>query len=285
LSKANKMPSAQIETKLRIAICFLTFLLGGCTALPPTQNQIFERQYTAEEISEINVDLQAGQINLVGGDSTEIILNASLANLDSIIEEHQDTILNLTFPESEIGDVITFQVPLGVVLNINTFSAGVTVIDFFGQVDISSVAGDVVLDAFTGDALLWAGRGDVDILYGQGDVVVIGEHGTLSVSGFDGDVSMTTIMGTLKFLGAESANGSAFLESDHGPVEVLLPETANFDIQVNTTSGYVTCLGSELSQTVSGCEGIIGEGTESLAVRTVSGRVDLKVISAEPQED
>jgi hypothetical protein len=94
---------------------------------------------------------------------------------------------------------------------------------------------------------------------------------------------MTTIMGTIKYSGVENAAGIVKLESDHGPVEARMPENAHFDIQVRTTSGYVTCLGTGLAQTVAGCEGVIGDGTGELDIRTVSGRVDLKVISTRPE--
>jgi hypothetical protein len=266
-----------------VVIILIPFLLSGCNSFQSVEQHVVGYHYSAEDISEIRIELDTGQINLLGGNSSEITVNGSLVNADSIIEDYQDSIIYLTFPESEIGDEITIQVPPGVVVNINSFSADVIISNFSAQLEVSSVAGDIILDAFTGDALLWAGRGDVEIVDGNGEVVVIGEHGTLSVSGFEGDVSMTTIMGTLRYLGSENTSDSATLESDHGPVEVLLPETANFDIQVNTTSGYVTCLGPDLAQTVSGCEGIIGEGTGRLDVRTVSGRVDLKVISTEAE--
>jgi hypothetical protein len=121
----------------------------------------------------------------------------------------------------------------------------------------------------------------VAVLHGGGELVVIGEHGVLSVDEFDGNLLMTTIMGTINYLAAAGAHGTVSLESDHGPVEVLLPESANLDIWVNTTSGYVTCLGPKLDQTVDGCVGVIGQGMGELVVRTVSGRVDLKVLSRE----
>lgn len=258
-------------------------LLGGCSPRQMDEQHFVEYRYAVTEISEIQVELHTGRINVVGGDNQELLLNATLANPSSLIAEQRGSNLFVSLVDPVGDDKLTLQVPAGMALKIDTFTADVSLSNVPGKIEVSSVAGNIEVDTFTGNALLWAGRGDVEVLHGGGELVVIGEHGVLSVDEFDGNLLMTTIMGTINYLAAAGAHGTVFLESDHGPVEVLLPESANLDIWVNTTSGYVTCLGPKLDQTVDGCVGVIGQGMGELVVRTVSGRVDLKVIFTEPE--
>jgi DUF4097 and DUF4098 domain-containing protein YvlB len=269
-----------VRVLLVLSLLFLS-TIGGCRNFQAIEQKSFESRYNITNISEIQVELHAGRINVVGGDSQELILNASIADPDSFIEKQQGSRLFVSLVDSEGDDELSLLVPTGIVVKVETFSADISLVDFTGEIALSSAAGNIRLDLFSGDAQLRAGRGNVDLRNGDGDVVIIGEHGILSASGFDGNLSMSTIMGTLKYLAAEGAHGSTALESDHGPIEVLLPESSHLDIRVNTTSGYVTCLGSDLIQTVDGCVGRVGEGTGELVVRTVSGRVDLKVLTTE----
>jgi DUF4097 and DUF4098 domain-containing protein YvlB len=266
-----------------VLVGLVIFVLVGCNSLQSGKYHPVERKYSAAGISEIQVEMQAGQLSVVGEDFQELVLSASLAKPDLFTEAKQGSMLMISLTESGNGDEVTLRIPEGVILKIDTFSADVHLTDYNGQIEISSVAGNIVLDSIVGEAWLWAGRGDVDVQNGQGDQTIIGEHGVLSVSGFDGNVSMSTIMGKLEYTAAEGVSGFTSLESDHGPVEVLMSESANFNIFVNTTSGFVTCLGADIAQTVSGCERVIGDATGILEIRTVSGRIDLKVVATMPE--
>ena len=95
---------------------------------------------------------------------------------------------------------------------------------------------------------------------------------------------MSTIMGTLVYEGEAGTAGEVKLETDHGPVEVYLPADASMDVEVRTTSGDVACMAGELRQTYDGCEGSLGGGAGSLTVRTVSGRVDIRMIEVSGED-
>jgi hypothetical protein len=97
------------------------------------------------------------------------------------------------------------------------------------------------------------------------------------VNGFRGTVSMSTIMGTLVYIGPPGAADEIRLETDHGPVRVNLPVDADMEVAARTNSGSKACMGVYLRQTYDGCQGVLGEGAGSLTIRTVSGRIQIEV--------
>ncbi len=88
---------------------------------------------------------------------------------------------------------------------------------------------------------------------------------------------MSTIMGTLVYIGPPGAADEIRLETDHGPVRVNLPADAHLEVVARTNSGSKACMGLDLRQTYDGCQGVLGDGTGSLAIRTVSGRIEIAV--------
>jgi len=187
-------------------------------------------------------------------------------------------LLSIALEKAGSQDEIILRVPDGMTLNIQTFQGDVELKNLRGTVQVRSTAGRIDFQSFTGKALLWAGRGDIHVADGQGEIVLFGEHGSLSTEGFEGSLSMTTIMGALNYADPGDAHNFVQLESDHGPVEVFLARNTNSKVAVSTTSGLVTCTGEGFSKTYNGCSGIIGAGEGEITIRTVSGRVDLKVV-------
>ena len=95
---------------------------------------------------------------------------------------------------------------------------------------------------------------------------------------------MTTIMGKIEYIGDVNSIGSINLETDHGPVNASLPENTNYQINVNTTSGVVTCSGDNIRNTPTGCLGETGYALETFNIRTVSGRINLQILSGAGEE-
>ncbi|MBT4534917.1 MAG: hypothetical protein HOC26_12850 [Chloroflexi bacterium] len=268
-----------------VLIAIISILLfGGCVSTDTDEYQSVHYKYPLEKQSKVWIDIKAGQVIIENSNLQEITIDALVANLDSFIVSREGTNVFINNGDSNSQETIIVSVPANITIDISTFSANVHVVDVRGAIDVRTVAGNIIIESFNGEGLLWAGRGDVEVFLGQGELVVIGEHGNLSVSEFVGEVSMTSIMGSLFYRAPEVMRSLVALEVDHGAVDVSLSKDANLAVQVKTTSGYVTCIGIDFFPTVDGCEGVLGDGTGLLTVRTVSGAVNLFVSSSE-QED
>jgi len=240
---------------------------------------VVEENFYAGEIQHVRVKLPDGSLIVEGVEGSDLSYSASLAYPDSLQLTQQGEELLLALEKGSMHDEIIFHLPAEIEFSVDTFQADVEIRGPVDQLDVRSSAGTITLNGFDGQGSFWAGRGDIVVNSGSGDLVLIGEHGILSVDNFDGVLSMSTIMGTLEYYGLENDMNTVALEVDHGPVRVVLPESANQSVSVTTTSGLVTCNGPGLSQTVDGCQGQLGLGSGKLIIRTVSGRVDLRVVS------
>jgi DUF4097 and DUF4098 domain-containing protein YvlB len=261
----------------------IMILAGGCVSVGDTERYRERHRFESQEIAEVVVEMQEGLVQVVGSMEQELIIDTNLIDPNTSIISKIDKQLVVSVSNSAPEDEIMLMLPAELGLQVRTFGADVKLDRVQSQIEVRTYSGDIEVTAFSGQALLWAGRGNIEVREGTGALVLIGEYGVLSADRFVGQVSMSTIMGTLRYLGVEAASNPVQLETDHGPVEVGLPESANYHVQVRTTSGYVTCIGNGMTLTVNGCEGIIGDGREEFKVRTVSGRVDLRVISNMPE--
>lgn len=264
----------------RITLVLLLYLLVlvGCGKSLPQQTQLMEREFESGDIESVSVEFPAGRLSVSSSAGPRIFLSAAITDPQFLGVSQSGSLLSIALEKAGSQDEIILRVPDGMTLNIQTFQGDVELKNLRGTVQVRSTAGRIDFQSFTGKALLWAGRGDIHVADGQGEIVLFGEHGSLSTEGFEGSLSMTTIMGALNYADPGDAHNFVQLESDHGPVEVLLARNTNSKVAVSTTSGLVTCTGEGFSKTYNGCSGIIGAGEGEITIRTVSGRVDLKVV-------
>jgi hypothetical protein len=168
--------------------------------------------------------------------------------------------------------------PAGLPVRVETFDAAVDVHGYTGTLRVDSTAGAIVAQGLGGSAVLRSGRGDVTLSDSVGEFVVLGEHGVLSLSGVAGQVSASTIMGSIRWQGPV-AGGDVSLETDHGPVDVLLTLPADVRVDAHTTSGDVTCQIPGAPIVPRACQGTLGAGAGRLGIRTVAGPI---VVRAAP---
>ncbi len=93
-----------------------------------------------------------------------------------------------------------------------------------------------------------------------------------------GETAASTIMGNVVFEGLIEAGDTIRLETDHGAVSVNLSADSAMTLQVNSTSGDVTCMLPDVVSSTRTCDGKIHSGDGSLSIRTVSGAVTLQLI-------
>lgn len=261
-----------------MTLLVIPITLSSCRTPKSEDIPILESAFELAQISEVVVNFPSGTISIYPSQDPQISSYAKLANPENLQIKQKTSVLTFELEKGDRQDELELYIPDGVSLQINTYSADISANGLAGEISIRSTSGNITLDSFDGQINLWAGRGNISVLNGTGELVLFGEHGNLSVEDFNGSVSMTTIMGTINYTATNVDKPSTHLESDHGAVKVLLTDQIGAKIEVVTTSGFITCSGVGLSQTVDGCTGTIGNGDGEISIRTVSGKVDLSII-------
>ena len=141
---------------------------------------------------------------------------------------------------------------------------------------MDSVAGDVNAQGLAGEAQLRSGRGNVTLTDSAGIFHVLGEHGVLDIENSHGSIDSSTIMGTIQFQGEPGAGDTIHFEVDHGPVEITLGENSDLTMTASSTSGDVACMAPGITRNGRGCAGVLGAGSASFYVRTVSGSITIR---------
>jgi len=261
----------------KVALLLLT-ILAACSAGYPESYQWVEKNFEVEKVSMVAIKQEVGTLSVRNSDNFSIEINGSITEKNNLSVEQGSNKITIIIEDGSARDELVVAVPDGISIEIATFKADVDIHGIFSEIRVDSTAGSIALNSTADKVQIKAGRGEIELTGESNNAVLIGEHGVISVRDFQGNVSMTSIMGTLEYYGIENDQNQVVLEVDHGPVKIFLPESANQAILVSTTSGYVTCMGDGLMQTVDGCRGQIGSGAGELKIRTVSGRVDLQVL-------
>ena len=220
-----------------------------------------------------------GEIKINGSPGDQIQITGSIKQDAGLSFSVGDNQLVVNSEGSARSDALEIDLPKNINLEIEGFDVNMRLIGLEGNITVRNTAGDLTLDDFWGEANLWSGRGDIKVNGGQGKVVVIGEHGTLHVAQFAGPVSMTTIMGNILFEGAENSEGDVLLEVDHGPIQAALPDNTDYQVLIDSASGEIVCSGGNIKRTISGCEGSTGDGSGVLKIRSVSGRIEFRILA------
>lgn len=263
----------------------VTLILSACTQIFRSEHYQIQEEISIAGLDSVSVDIDTGQVIVLNGPDGGVKLVGSSIKTEPLVVERNEGILEISSRSGDVVDTLTVFLPIGVSFKISTFSASLEIQGSYENIEVRSTAGEVWVHNFDGDAVIWAGRGDVQVQGGKGSLVIISEHGDQYVEAFTGKVSMTSIMGDLHYSAIENDENEINIEVDHGSVTVNLPSSVGQRVNITSTSGNVNCVGGELANTVSGCEGILGSGVGNLEVRTVSGDVDLWVINSVERED
>ena len=258
-------------------ICSCT-LAAGCSSTLIASPTI-EKNFPAAEIDKIQIDLHRGNLIIERSLDDQTRLMITGAEQDTPFQLVGRRLL-IDLPESKPGTRITISLAGEPDLDIDHYQGLIKINQLGSRLTARSAAGEIELVDFSGpEASLWAGRGNILVTGGSGKLIVIGEHGELLVKSYTGPVSISTIMGSIQYIGSGENSGAVNLEADHGPIRATLPENTNYQIEVVTSSGEAVCAGLGLEQTVNGCRGVTGGGNQRFNIRTVSGRIELRIQS------
>ncbi len=261
------------------------FLLNSCASpvadvstLPPQTFQIGKDQI-------VQIDVNMGEVLITGNPNDSLEILGSLTTdeaLDYAVEQNSAGLHIFAqypkriFPPPAPHPIqLEIRIPAGYQVQFDTVDANLVVRDFSGKLDVSSTTGDVLVEGLSGFASLKANRGDVTLRTSQGELYALGNYGLLSLEALHGDVNASTIMGTIRYQGAPQGSDTIHLESDHGPVQIELAEQPNLLVEIHSTSGEVVCMFTTLVRDARNCNGVLGDGSGRLDVRTVSGSITL----------
>ena len=263
--------------RLSLSAFLLVLLLRACSGGGPAVSEVFTKTLTLSGKETIYIEMHAGNLEVQPAVGQELGIRAGLVAPDLLEISQNDASIEIIHNQSQTADFVRVQVPEGSILKIKTFSADIHIEGFAGDLTVNSSAGKITIDQVAGSATAWAGRGEIAATDSQGKMVLISEHGAVRVENFSGEISLSTIMGSLVYHGAQNDQNTVRLEADHGSVTVYMPESANTAISASSTSGEVVCIGPNVIQTVDGCLASAGSGTGSITIRTVSGRVEVRL--------
>ena len=261
-------------------------LLAACQPATATRTAIDDK-FTVSAGQTLSIQLESGSVSIVGAEGPQLVLGGEVAEANAAYAVKQTSAgIEVVVDDRRTGlgqtdftvDLLV-EIPDGLSLQVDTFSAEVSLAGYAGNAEVVSVAGDIRAEDLSGTLVLRSGRGNITLHEVTGEIHVLGEHGLLTLESVSGEVDASTIMGSIQFEGEPGEGDSIRLEADHGAIAIGLGPASDLSIEVNTASGATSCLGSGVSQTSRTCAGSVGSGAGALRVRTVSGAVNLRVRS------
>jgi hypothetical protein len=158
-----------------------------------------------------------------------------------------------------------------------------------GEIDLRQHRGSLFLDTVNGDIKLENGQTrDVRVESINGDLKLQGVAGQLDIQTISGDIrirdardaelQVTSTNGEIAFRGSLADGATHSIETINGDVEVKLPNSSNFDLNITTLNGDMETDfdlhdATRERRTLSGT---VGEGGSTLRISTTGGDVQVK---------
>jgi hypothetical protein len=266
----------------KIVTILLCLFLSACgiekphVTLPVHTTQIIEGQ-------SVLIRLNTGVVTIRGGEEGQVSVTGQTLSPDqteynmTTINDQIQIVVNYAGKRSSDPPVyLEVSVPNNTALTIETDSASITVREYTGNLEASSISGDILVDDVHGGIVLRSNRGDVTAQDSSGRISVVGNYGLLALENAQGDIGVSTIMGNAVFSGSILMGDNVRLETDHGAVSVHLNTDSALSIEVSSTSGDVACMLPDIISSARTCEGTINSGGGALSIRTVSGAVTVQ---------
>lgn len=271
--------------KKLISLLLLVLLVPACSPTPEQYTQLEPRVVDAINSQAILVQLDYGEVTILESEDRRVSVEGKVLfdneleyQVDSIEGQIRIKIFAHRNSSSTIPLQVVIRLPEQMQVKIETENASVYVQDYQGDVEVSSTAGNITVEQVTGKLTLRSNRGSITVQESSGVVGIAGNYGALTTENVRGDVSMSTIMGNIKFDGLIQGEDTVGLEADHGSVSVNLSADSALALQVQSTSGDVTCMLPDVVTSARTCEGTMQAGDGNLSIRTVSGAITLQLI-------
>ncbi|MCX6081038.1 MAG: DUF4097 family beta strand repeat-containing protein [Chloroflexi bacterium] len=261
----------------------VSFLISACASASVERSTLAPQTYHLDHNQVLQIEVNTGNVQIIGTQQDSLEVRGSLTNEPALVYkvEQSSTGLHILaqlpkriFPLPAPDPIdLEIRIPAGYRVEFDTQEANLIVKDFRGDLQVSSVAGNVQVDGLNGSAVLKANRGEVLLQNSQGKLNLLGNYGFLSMLAVHGQINASTIMGSVSYNGMPQPGDTIHLETDHGPVQIILTDQPNLLVDIHSTSGEVVCMFTALERNPRQCRGTLGAGGGRLDVRTVSGNI------------
>jgi hypothetical protein len=263
----------------------LVCLIAACVPTPQHYTDLEARVVDVMDAQSILIQVNHGQITILESVGVHVEVGGQVLLPDELEYEVSSTqnqvSIKVFTKQASLSNLplrVEIRIPRQMQVSIETDSASVSVRDYQGDLEAASTSGDITVEKMTGTMTLRSNRGNISVRESSGVISMVGNYGALTVKNVHGETALSTIMGNVVFDGLIQADDTVRLEADHGPVSVHLDPDSAFSLQVQSTSGDVTCLLPYITATTRACDGEIHSNGGMLSIRTVSGAVTLQLI-------
>ena len=274
--------------KSKLILIFLISLFFLISCQPAVQQvAIVEQELLPGNGDRLRLSIARGTVAITFDQVDKLIIAGTVneSYRDNLIIDMQQNQLVVDFA---INTPVLFQkdpnpirleliVPQDMPVVFETFDADLFISGKGYEVDVTSMSGDTVLESFSGSAVIKANRGDVAVNHSNGSISVFGNYGSIQFIDVQGIINAVNILGKVIYQGRPAAGDQIRLETDHGSVIFDIPPDVNLKVLAQSTSGEVVCMASGLSTSPRSCSGELGRPEANLLIKTVSGKVTLKI--------
>ncbi|MEV6180692.1 DUF4097 family beta strand repeat-containing protein [Streptomyces sp. NPDC052015] len=247
-----------------------------------------------EPVSDLQVRIVAGTVNVVGTDEGSARLEVSHLEGPPLVVTHRDGTLTVAYEDLpwkgflkwldrkgwRRSAVVSLAVPAHTRVEVGVVSAGAVVSGIDGHAEVKGVSGDTTLVRLTGPVRADTVSGSVEAQALTGDLRFNSVSGDLTVVEAGSSVKADSVSGSMIVdLDPTSRPTAISLTSVSGEIAIRIPHPADAEVEANTASGSVSSAFEDLR--VGGqwgakrITGRLGAGNGSLKATTVSGSIAL----------
>ncbi|MFE0924179.1 DUF4097 domain-containing protein [Streptomyces mutabilis] len=247
-----------------------------------------------ESVSELQVRIVHGTVNVVGTDEGSARLEVSEIEGPPLIVTHQDGVLTVAYEDLpwkgflkwldrkgwRRNAVVSLAVPTGTRVEVGVVSAAAVVSGLEGRAEVKGVSGDTTLVSLTGPVRADTVSGNVEAQALAGDLRFNSVSGDLTVVEAGSSVRADSVSGSM-IVDLDPVGGPTdiSLNSVSGEIAIRLPQPADAKVEANTASGSVSSAFEDLRVTgqwgAKRITGRLGAGNGRLKATTISGSIAL----------
>ncbi|MFJ4684674.1 DUF4097 family beta strand repeat-containing protein [Streptomyces sp. NPDC088789] len=247
-----------------------------------------------EPVSELQVRIVNGTVNVVGTDESSARLEISDIEGPPLLVTQQEGALTVAYEDLpwkgflkwldrkgwRRSAVVSLAVPAGTRVEVGVVSATAMVSGIDGRAEVRGISGDTTLVGLTGPVRADTVSGSLDAQALSGDLRYNSVSGDLTVVEAGSSVKADSVSGSMIVdLDPASRPTDISLTSVSGEIAIRLPQPADAEVEANTASGHVSNAFEDLR--VSGhwgakrITGRLGAGNGRLKATTISGSIAL----------
>ncbi len=264
----------------------------------------FDTAVTLDRGGSVSVSLYAGHVNVVGVPGSQVKVHGTVDRGELRFDSRSGSVrlrvepggrrggnaeLEVTVPIGTRVQIDAFSAPLSVKgvkgeVKLGSMSGGVEVTDAVGRVAIETVSGNITVGNVDGDLRAEAVSGRLDISGVSGDIECESVSGHVWITGAKSkSVRSETVSGSVSYSGTVDPAGTYTFRSNSGLITLALPPEIGATVSLETFSGNVdsdfpVTLGSSTNRIGhdSRFEFKIGSGRARMVLESFSGNIRIQ---------